>query len=61
MYVDDKNVRQALANHLHEDSRLVTDGSTIYKGQVLNHESVDHSKYEWARGGSSSETSPALL
>jgi transposase-like protein len=50
MYLDDKNVRGALTDHLHEASRLVTDGSTVYKAQVLNHESVDHSKYEWARG-----------
>jgi transposase-like protein len=50
MYLDDKNIRDALNKHLHEDSRLVTDGSTSYKGQVLKHESVDHSKYEWARG-----------
>jgi transposase-like protein len=28
MYIDDKNVRGALMNHLHEDSRLATDGST---------------------------------
>lgn len=50
MYLDDKNVRNALFKHLHEDSRLVTDGATVYRGQVLKHESVDHSKYEWARG-----------
>lgn len=50
MYLDHKNVRDALAVHLHEDSRLVTDGSQVYKFQVRNHESVDHSKYEWARG-----------
>jgi transposase-like protein len=50
MYLDEKNVRDALVVHLHEDSRLVTDGSAMYKGQVLKHESVDHSKYEWARG-----------
>lgn len=50
MYLDDKNVRGALVKHLHEDSRLVTDGATVYKFQVKNHESVDHSKYEWVRG-----------
>jgi transposase-like protein len=50
MYLDERNVRDALVAHLHEDSRLVTDGSTTYKGQMLKHESVDHSKYEWARG-----------
>jgi hypothetical protein len=50
MFLDEKSVRDALVKHLHDDSRLVTDGSTVYKGQVLKHESVDHSKYEWARG-----------
>jgi transposase-like protein len=50
MYLDDKNIRGALLEHLHEDSRLVTDGSVSYKFQVDNHESVDHSKFEWARG-----------
>jgi hypothetical protein len=50
MYLDDKNVRGALAKHLHDDSRLVTDGAQAYKFQVRDHESVDHSKYEWVRG-----------
>jgi transposase-like protein len=50
MYLDDRNVRHALTEHLHEDSRLVTDGSVSYKFQVDKHESVDHSKFEWARG-----------
>jgi transposase-like protein len=50
MYLDDKNVRGAMVEHLHDDSRLVTDGSQVYKFQVRNHESVDHSKYEWTRG-----------
>jgi transposase-like protein len=50
MYLDDKNVRGALVQHLDDRSRLVTDGSTVYKGQSQKHESVDHSKYEWARG-----------
>jgi transposase-like protein len=53
MYLDDKNVRGAVIDHLDEKSRLVTDGSTVYKTVMPNqsqHESVDHSKYEWARG-----------
>jgi len=50
MYLDEKSVRGALVKHLDERSRLVTDGSTVYKGQVDKHESVDHSKFEWARG-----------
>jgi transposase-like protein len=53
MYLDDKNIRGALRRHLHDDSRLVTDGSTTYKFVMptkAQHESVDHSKFEFARG-----------
>ncbi len=50
MYIDHKTVREALFENLHGDSRLVTDGSNIYKAQTDKHEFVDHSKYEWARG-----------
>jgi transposase-like protein len=50
MYLDEKSVRGALTQHLDDRSRLVTDGSTVYKGQSDKHESVDHSKYQWARG-----------
>jgi transposase-like protein len=53
MYLDDKNVRGALDEHLDMQSRLVTDGSKTYHSVMPNksqHESVDHSKYEWARG-----------
>jgi transposase-like protein len=50
MYLDDKNIRGALGKHLHDDSRLLTDGAQVYKFQVMKHESVDHSKFEWARG-----------
>jgi transposase-like protein len=52
-YLDDRNIRQALDEHLDERSRLVTDGSTTYKFYMPTldqHESVDHSKYEWSRG-----------
>jgi transposase-like protein len=53
MYLGHKNVRAALNEHLHRDSRLVTDGAQTYKFIMPlkeQHESVDHSKYEWARG-----------
>jgi len=50
MYLDDRNVRGALAKHPHEDSRLVTDCAQTYKFQVMKHESVDHSKHDWTRG-----------
>jgi transposase-like protein len=52
-YLDDKNIRGAIDEHLHSGSRLVTDGATVYKTVMpfkSQHESVDHSKYEWSRG-----------
>lgn len=53
MYLDDKNVRGALAKHLDERSRLVTDGARTYKFVMPTpeqHESVDHNKKEYVRG-----------
>ncbi len=53
MYLDHRNVRSAVYKHLHDDSRLVTDGSNVYRFIMptkAQHESVDHSKFEWARG-----------
>jgi transposase-like protein len=53
MYLDHRNVRSAIYSNLHEDSRLVTDGSKTYFSVMpkkSQHESVDHSKFEWARG-----------
>ena len=52
MVLDHRNVRGALYEHLDFESRLVTDGAQHYKNMVNagQHESVDHSKYEWARG-----------
>ena len=50
MYLDDRNVRGALIQHLDDRSRLVTDGANVYKFQTDKHESVDHSKREWVRG-----------
>jgi transposase-like protein len=53
MYLDHRNVRSAIYSHLHEDSRLFTDGSKTYFSVMPNksqHESVDHSKFEWSRG-----------
>jgi transposase-like protein len=52
-YLNDRNIRQALDEHLDERSRLVTDGSQTYKFYMPTpeqHESVDHSKHEWKRG-----------
>jgi transposase-like protein len=53
MYLDDKNIRGAITKHLDDESRLVTDGASVYKTVMPfahQHESVDHSKFEWARG-----------
>jgi transposase-like protein len=53
MYLDHRNVRSAVYKHLHDASRLVTDGSNVYRFIMPSkeqHESVDHSKFEWARG-----------
>ena len=50
VHLDGKDVRSALTNHFDDRSRLLTDGSTVYKGQADQHESVDHSKFEWTRG-----------
>jgi transposase-like protein len=51
MTLDHKSVGPLLYRHVHEDSRLVTEKAQHYKfPPVASHESVDHSKYEWARG-----------
>ncbi len=50
--VDHRNVRKVMAEHLEPGSRLVTDGAPHFK-KVLpegDHESVDHSKFEFVRG-----------
>jgi hypothetical protein len=38
VFLDERGVRGALVEHLHEDSRLVTDGSNSYKFQVAKHQ-----------------------
>jgi hypothetical protein len=50
LVLDNRNIRGALIEHMDDRSRLVSDGAQAYKFQVDKHESVDHSKYEWARG-----------
>lgn len=50
VFLDHNTVRDALWRHLDMDSRLYTDGSTIYRGMTREHSSVDHSKEEWVRG-----------
>jgi hypothetical protein len=50
MYLDHRNVRGALKEHFDPAGRLVTDGAQSYRGQIPNHEWVDHGHFEWARG-----------
>jgi transposase-like protein len=49
--LDHRSVRSALYQHLDQNSRLVTDGSVLYRKfpPVGQHESVDHSKAEYVR------------
>ena len=50
-YLDHRNVRQVLYENVHHESRIVTDGAQHYKFmRFAEHESVDHSKGEYARG-----------
>ena len=52
VFLDHRNVRAALFDHLHPESRLVTDGARHYRHAMASksHESVDHSKGEYVRG-----------
>jgi len=46
----DHSAMGVIYKHVHKDSRLVTDKAAHYKfPPVASHESVDHSKFEWAR------------
>jgi transposase-like protein len=51
LVLDHRMVGPMVRQHVHEASRLVTDKAQHYKftGHAA-HESVDHSKFEWARG-----------
>jgi transposase-like protein len=49
--LDHRGVRQHLYKNVDSQSRLVTDQAQHYKHPpVAEHQSVDHSKYEWTRG-----------
>jgi transposase-like protein len=50
LVLDHRTVGPMVRKHVHKDSRLVTDSAQHYKftGHAA-HESVDHSKFEWAR------------
>jgi transposase-like protein len=49
--LDHRSVMSVVRQNVHRDSRLVTDGAQHYKfPPVAQHETVDHSKFEWSRG-----------
>jgi transposase-like protein len=49
--LDHRGVAKHLRRMVHKDSRLVTDKASHYAlPPVASHDSVDHSKFEWARG-----------
>jgi transposase-like protein len=50
IFLDEKNIRFALAENLDRRSRMVTDSAQYYKFQTEQHESVNHSKGEYVRG-----------
>lgn len=51
MTLDHRSVGAHIYKHVHRESRLVTDKAPHYvHPPVASHESVDHSKFEWARG-----------
>ena len=51
MVIDHRGIGPRVQRHLDKRSRLVTDAAHFYKYTgAASHESVDHSKYEWARG-----------
>lgn len=56
--IDHRTVRAAVAEHLAVGSKLMTDKSPVYIGLTpkADHESVDHSKYEWVRGEAHTNT-----
>src|SRR6202158_3557214 len=49
--LDHRGVARHLRKMVHKESRLVTDKAQYYiHPPVASHESVDHSRFEWARG-----------
>lgn len=49
--LDHRRAMSVVRQHVHKDSRLVTDTTSRYKlAPVAGHEMVDHSKFEWTRG-----------
>ena len=57
MQIAHRGVRLHLYRHLHEKSSLVTDKAQHYvHPRAAEHESVDHSKFEWTRGDAHTNT-----
>jgi len=50
-FLDHRAAVSVIRQHVHKDTRLVTDTAARYKmPPVASHEAVDHSKFEWVRG-----------
>jgi hypothetical protein len=50
MVIDHRGIGGLFYKHFDQDSRLVTDSAPVFKYTgAVEHEAVDHSKYEWAR------------
>jgi transposase-like protein len=50
-FLDHSSAMGVIRQHVHHESRLVTDTAARYKlPPVASHEAVDHSKFEWTRG-----------
>jgi transposase-like protein len=48
--LDHRSAMGVIREHVHKESRLVTDSASRYKfPPVASHEFVDHSKFEWVR------------
>lgn len=55
--LDHRGVMSYVRRNVHPDSTLVTDQAQHYKfPPVADHQSVDHSKYEWVRGEAHTNT-----
>jgi transposase-like protein len=55
--LDHRGVMSYVREHVHPESLLVTDQAQHYKHPpVADHQSVDHSKYEWVRGEAHTNT-----
>jgi hypothetical protein len=60
--LDHRGVAKHLRRHVHKDSKLVSDKAQYYiHPPVAAHESVDHSKFEWARGDVHVHTNDAAI